>query len=284
MDKKIIILSVSIATVLSGMAFGVAAAASKNKQLTKVPGFSPVYSPNQKYIVYVESRDDGTEGRLFRRKASSNSKSKGTAITDDYASSPTYSPDGNYIIYSNLSNNSYLYKKNAGDDNDGDKFVKTSSLDPTYSPDGKYIVYVNSDDEGRLYRKEVADTDDEEEGDTINDANAHNPVYSTDGEHIYYLGIDDSKLYKKDADDDDDGDEVSGIKAYSFTISPSGKYIVYSNVNDNGKLYYRKLSGSGKGKKINNYTSNEPSYFHAGEKVIYSNGDNKLFLYSAKVN
>jgi Tol biopolymer transport system component len=257
--------------------------ASDNKKLINTAGFNPIYSPDSKYIVYSSSKEDGTEGPLYRKKVGSKSKAKGTQITDDGGSSPVYSPDGKSIVYVNLSNNYYLYKKDAGDDNDGNKFVKVAAFDPTYSPDGKYVVYANSDEDGRLYRKEAADTDDSDEGEEINGLNSHNPVYSSDGLHIYYINIDTSRIYKKDASDDNDGHELSGIEAYSFTVSPSGKYLVYSNVDDGGKLYRRKIDGSGAGTRVNNYTSNEPYYFPGGNKVVYSNGDKKLYLYSLKI-
>lgn len=282
MNKKI--LAIGICVTLLGGFLNVAAASSKNKQLTKTPGFFPVYSPDSKYFVYSLSDSDGKEGPLYRKKAGASSKSKGTKITDDSGASPVYSPDGNYIVYVNTSHDNYLYKKNANDDNDGDKFVETSAVDPTYSPDGKYVVYSNADDEGRLYRKEVSNTDSDEEGDAINDANSQNPIYTSDGEHIYYINTNDSKIYKKDSDDDEDGTVLGGsVKAYSFTVSPSGTYIVYSNVDEGGKLYKRKKNDSGKGKKINDHASNNPFYFPGGNKLIYSNADKKLFIYSLKV-
>ncbi|MBM3255981.1 MAG: hypothetical protein FJZ04_00720 [Candidatus Moranbacteria bacterium] len=254
---------------------------SKLKKLNSAASFDPIYSPDKKYIVYGVSNNDGTQGKLYRKKASS--KSKGSPLTDDNAANPAYSPDGSYIVYVNLSKESQLYRKNADEKSDGSRINPVSSLDPAYSPNGKYIVYSNSEDEGKLYRINLEDDDNSYEGRKINSVTSHNAVYTSGGNYIYYINVNDGKLYKKKADDDENGEVVEGIKPFSFTLSPDDKYIVYSNVNDNGLLYKRAVSKSGAGKKIGNHTANEPSYLSSGKKVVFSNGDKNLFLYSLKI-
>ena len=90
---------------------------SKLKRLTAVAGFEPVYSTDGEYIVYSKSNGDGTNGQLYRKKASS--KSKGSAITDDKAANPAYSPDGTYIVYVNVEKDNKLYRKRSDEYSDG---------------------------------------------------------------------------------------------------------------------------------------------------------------------
>lgn len=261
-------------------------AKSSSQKVSNSAGLDPTYSPDEKYIAYVYRHEDGSEGYLYRKKNKTSDKSGGKAINSFKSASPVYSPDGKYILYVNLERSSKLYRKNADDDSDGEDINAAKSSDPTYSPDGRYVVYSNADEDGKLYRKDMNE-DDNDDGEQITDVNSQNPVYSPDGKYIYYLNVNDSKIYRRDAEDDDDeenGDALKDIKAYSFTISPSGKYLVYSSTTKKGLLYYRKTSGSGLGKAVNKYTSNEPSYSPKGGKVIFANADKKMTLFSTKPN
>ena len=260
-------------------------AKSKSQKVSNYAGLDPVYSPDGKYITYVHRKDDGSEGYLYRKKNKIKDKSRGKVINSFKSASPVYSPDGKYIVYVNLERGNKLYRKNADDNSDGEDINKSKSSDPAYSPDGRYIVYSNNDEDGKLYRKDLTE-DDNGDGEQITDVNSQNPAYSPDGKYIYYLNVNDSKIYRRDADDDDDdenGEALKDIKAYSFAISPSGKYITYSSTAKKGLLYYRKTGGSGKGKSINKYTSNEPSYSPKGSKVIFANADKKMVLFSTKI-
>jgi serine/threonine protein kinase len=112
------------------------------KQLTSNAGqnFTPVSSPDGRYVVYVSMRAGARN--LWRINPDGSNPKQLTAGANDVL--PTVSPDGKWVVYSSLDFVQTLWKVGI----DGGKPVqltKQVAIGPAVSPDGRYISYFYPD-------------------------------------------------------------------------------------------------------------------------------------------
>jgi serine/threonine protein kinase/Tol biopolymer transport system component len=112
---------------------------SNQKQLTFDSGtnFSPVVSPDGRYIVFVSDRKDGRHNIWRMDSDGSNPKQ---LTNGNYDRNPSFSPDGKWIVYTSFgTTNPNLWRVSV----DGGEPVQLNdkfSMGPMVSPDGKMIA------------------------------------------------------------------------------------------------------------------------------------------------
>ena len=231
--------------------------------------WSPLWSPDGRYIAFMSDRDGNDD--IYVMGSDGSNQRRLTNSGDDR--NPSWSPDGRHIAFESDRAGSWRIYVMDSDGSNQRRLTTEGGRYPSWSPDGRHIAFMSWRSIGRgIY---VMDSDGSNQR-RLTDLYSHSsPVWSPDGRHIAFVSRGIGRgIYVIDSDGSNQRRLTDSDDDWSPVWSPDGRHIAFESDRAGFRQdIYVMDSDGGNQRRLTTYGGRSPVWSPDGRHIAFDGGD-----------